>query len=242
MALTKEDYVILLNWHHIIMKPLLITLCFSIWTFCYGQEIELQGKYGASFIGAETIEFVGKDSFYFSGFYCTYGVHGKGRCEIQNNFLYLYFENSKAKSKKDSIEAPIITKIDNSDSIGILHIKCTGITGEIISYAKIRLQRKHKTPIDFFTDTTGQAAITINPDDFPITLETSIIGFEPKQLTIESYASYNINIFHNLYELPEKELNNGEVFAYEIEDLTEELITMRPQKSSGQFREYHKRK
>ena len=50
-----------------------------------GQTVELLGKYGASFIGGETIEFVGKDSFYFSGFYCTYGVKGKGTCEIRRD-------------------------------------------------------------------------------------------------------------------------------------------------------------
>ncbi len=223
------------------MKPLLITLCFSIWTICYGQEIELQGKYGASFIGGETIEFVGKDSFYFSGFYCTYGVHGKGRCEIKDNYLYLYFEKSKAKSKIYSIKAPVITQIPNIDSTRILKISCVDIADEPI-YATMLLRNQNKMTIGVLADISGQASFKIKPGDLPITLETSSIGFNPKQLTIESYASYNIKIFHTKNELIDKELNNGEMFAYEIEDLTEELITMRPGKSSERFRKYKKRK
>lgn len=224
------------------MKSLLITVCFSIWTFCYGQEIELQGKYGASFIGGETIEFVGKDSFYFNGFYCTYGVHGKGRCEIKDNYLYLYFEKSKIKSKKDSMKAPVITQIDNIDAIGILNISCVDNTGEPIPYTTIRLLGKNKTSIGVLTDSSGQASFTIKPGDLPIILETSCVDFESNKLNIESYAGYNIKIFHNKNELIDKELNNGEVFAYEIEDLTEELITMRPGKSSERFRKYQKKK
>jgi hypothetical protein len=223
------------------MKPLLIILCFSIWTYCYAQEVELQGKYGASFIGGETIEFVGKDSFYFGGFYCTYGVHGKGRCEIRDNYLYLYFEK-KVKSNKDSMKAPVITQLDNIEPIGILNISCVDNTGEPIPYTTIRLRGKNKTSIGVLTDSSGHASFTIKPGDVPLTLETSYIGFESKQLNIESYASYNIKIFHFKNELIDKELNNGEMYVYEIEDLTENLITMRPGKSSERFRKYQKKK
>jgi hypothetical protein len=240
-GINKNYYVILVNWHNIVMKPLLITLCFSIWKLCHGQEIELQGKFGASFIGGESIEFIGKDSFYFSGFYCTYGVHGKGRCEVRDNYLYLYFEKSKAKSKKDTIKAPITTKINNIDSIGILNISCVDNFGDPV-YAIIQLRSNNKRTIGVLTDTSGHASFTIKPGDVPITLETSAIGFEPQKLNIESYAGYNIKIFHNKNELVDKELNNGEMYVYEIEDLTEELITMRPGKSSERFRKYQKKK
>src|SRR5215213_9685036 len=143
------------------MKPLLFILLIVFLKKSYGQEIELQGRYGASFIGGESIEFVGKDSFYFGGFYCTYGVHGKGRCEIRNNYLYLYFEKSKAKVNTGFIKSPDITKVKSFDSVAILNITCIGTNDSPIAFATIQLRRKGKTSIGTISDSLGHASFII---------------------------------------------------------------------------------
>jgi hypothetical protein len=224
------------------MRVFLFILCFFFLTNSYAQDIELQGRYGASFIGGESIEFVGKDSFYFNGFYCTYGVQGKGRCEIRNNHLYLYFEKSKTKSIKDSAKLPVIKRIDNGDSISEINITCVDNNSVPISYATVQLKIKNKATLGTITDTSGQASFSIKKSEMPIILETPAIGFETRQINIDRYASYNIQIFHAKSDLFEKELNSGEVFVYEIEDLSEDLILMRPEKSRERFRKYRKTK
>ena len=50
------------------MKLILILLSIFFIQNTYAQEVELKGKYSASFMGAETINFVGKDSFYLMDF------------------------------------------------------------------------------------------------------------------------------------------------------------------------------
>jgi hypothetical protein len=222
-----------------IMRTLLTCLSFLFLTSSFGQEIELQGKYGASFIGGETIEFVGRDSFYFNGFYCTYGVHGKGRCEIRNNYLYLHFEKSKAEVKKDLVESPETTKIETVDSVAIVNITCVDNNNKPVSFATVQLKRKNKTAIGTISDSLGHTAFTITKNDMPLTIETSAVGFEPKHVVLEDYSSYNIKVFHKDV-LIDKELNNGEVFVYEIDELSEVLISMRPENSRERFRKYRK--
>jgi hypothetical protein len=222
------------------MRTFLTSLSFFILTTSFGQEIELQGKYGASFIGGETIQFVGKDSFYFNGFYCTYGVHGKGRCEIRNNYLYLYFEKSKAKVNKDLVKSSEITKIQTIDSAALVNITCFDNSNKPISFATVQLKRKNKTAIGTISDSLGHVAFTIRKNDLPFIIETSAVGFEPKKVVLEDYFSYNVRIFHKDV-LIDKELTNGEVFVYEIDELSEELISMRPENSREQFRKYKKK-
>jgi hypothetical protein len=216
--------------------------CFSflILSKSFGQEIELQAKYRASFIGAETIEFVGKDSFYFTGFYCTYGVHGKGRCEIRNNFLYLFFEKSKAKVNKDLVKLPEVKKVKSSDSVDILNISCIGANGNPIAFATIQLRSKGRAPIGTISDSLGHASFFVRKNDLPLTIETSAVGFEPMQIRLEECSSYNIKIY-NKEVLVDKELNNGEVLVYEIDELSENLISMRPQTFRDRFRAYRKK-
>jgi len=222
------------------MKTLLTSLTFFICAISFGQEIELTGKFGASFIGAETIEFIGKDSFYFSGFYCTYGVTGKGRCEIRNNYLYLYFEKTRSKQNVDLIKTPIIKKLQHNDSLAFVNITCVDYNERPIPYATIQLITNNKAMIGTIADSLGQSAFTIKKDDMPIVLEASAVGFENRQINIETYSSYNVRMFHK-GGLIDKELNNGEVFIYEIEELSEDLILMRPEKSREQFRKYTKK-
>lgn len=206
----------------------------------FGQEIELKGKYGASFIGGETIEFVGTDSFYFSGFYCTNGFHGKGRCEIRNSYLYLYFEKAKGKDNKDSVKSQEITRTQTNDSVTVVNIKCVKADGSPVPYSTVQLTRNRKATIDKVSDSLGYVSFEIRKNDMPLTIKTLVIGSVPKEIKIEDYGSYNIRIFPKEI-LFDEELNSGEVFVYEIDELSEDLILMRPESSREPFRKYRKR-
>jgi hypothetical protein len=220
---------------------LMMFLFFLITLNSYGQGIELKGSYGASFIGGESINFVGKDSFYFSGFYCTNGVYGKGLCEIRNDKLYLYFEKSKTRKTEELEKASLVTKISNNDSLRIINITCLDNNSLPISFATVRLNRKNKSTIGTITDTSGQASFRITKNEIPIKILTSYIGFNSRQLILDSISSYEIKIFHSKNEMLDKELRNGEIYVYEIEDLSEEIISMRPENSRERFRKYRKK-
>lgn len=220
---------------------LLLLLLFSIIN-SYGQEIELQGRYGASFIGGESIEFIGKDSFYFGGFYCTYGVHGKGRCEIRNNYLYLYFEKNKTKTKIDSLKPATIIKTATVDSFSQIQITVVDNNEIPIPYVTVEIESAKSLRTRTMTDTLGQATIKVKNNSSPIIIKTSAIGIEPGDLKLDNGSNYTIKLFHRQNNLVDKELNNGEVFVYEIDELSEDLILMRPQNSSERFRKYRKKK
>lgn len=224
------------------MRTLFIALSLSVCAVSSAQEIELQGEYGASFIGGESIKFVGKDSFYFDGFYCTYGVHGKGRCEIRNNYLYLYFEKSRAKVITQVAKSPEITKAEARDSLAIIDITCVDNNGNPVSFASVQLLRKNKATMGTISDSLGRTSFAAKMSDMPLIFETSAVGFEQQQVKLEHYSSYKIKIFHKNVELEEKELNKGEVYIYEIDELSEDLILMRPENSREQFRKYRKKK
>lgn len=224
------------------MRQLLSSLLLFCIANSYGQEIELQGCYGASFIGGESIEFVGKDSFYFGGFYCTNGVHGKGRCEIRNNYLFLYFEKNKNKSKLDTLRSAVIKRTVTADSSSTIHITVVDNNDIPIPYATIEIGNGKAVKIRTTTDTSGQSIIKVNNDSFPLVLRTSAVGIEPGQLILDSSSNYTIKLFHLQNNLIDKELNNGEVYVYEIDEISEDLILMRPQRSSERFRQYRKKK
>ena len=222
------------------MRHLLPFLFLFIIADSHGQEIELQGRYGASFIGGESIEFTGKDSFYFDGFYCTYGIHGKGRCEIRDNYLYLYFEKNKPKTKVDSLRPPIITTTPNVDSFSEIQITILDNNEIPISQATVEIGKFAK--IETMTDTSGWAAIKVRNNSPSIIIKTSAVGIESGYLKLENGSNYNIKLFHRQNNIFDKEFNNGEVFAYEIDELSEDFILMRPQNSSGLFRKYRKKR
>ena len=224
------------------MRQLLSFLLLFCIANSYGQEIELQGRYGASFIGGESIEFVGKDSFYFDGFYCTNGVHGKGRCEIRNNFLFLYFEKNKNKSKLDTLRPAVIKKTVTTESNSIIHITVVDNNDIPIPYAVVEIERGKGVEIRTTTNTSGQAIIKVKNESYPLVVKTLAVGIESGQLMLDSSSNYTIKLFHLQNNFIDKELNNGEVYVYEIDELSEDLILMRPQRSSERFRQYRKKK
>jgi hypothetical protein len=202
-------------------------------------QIELLGKYSAGFIGGESIDFVGTDSFYLNGFYCTHGVRGKGRCEIRDNMLYLYFE--KTAPKIEAPRPPVIEMTDNKDNIAGINITCVDENEKPLDGAVIYLRKRNGTVDTILTGTAGKAFCRINNADLPVQLESLYVGFEKIKLTLERPAAYNILISHKSISVF-KELHKGEVWTYEIDDLSEDLIVMRPARSTERFRHYKREK
>lgn len=225
------------------MRPILFSLILMCSGNLYAQEVELLGKFSAFFIGGETIEFRGKDSFYFGGSYCTYGVYGKGVCEIKDNYLYLYFEKTKTKLEptEPPLKNPVISKSESIDSLSTLKFICVDNDGNPISYGTILLKRKDKITIGVRLDSLGQGVLKIEKDGGPIVITSSAIGVKPVELKLDNTSNYTIQIFHQAYETFNKELNNGETYIYEIDEVSENLIKMRPRRSSERFREYKKK-
>ena len=205
-----------------------------------GQEIELLGKYGASFIGGETIDFRNNDSFYFDGFYCTYGVHGKGTCEIKDGYLYLYFEKTKTRKIVDTIRTPIITT--SKCLVDTCHVKLEAVSNSDvpIPYGVVEILNAKGSKRLTTTDSLGFAEAYFKPNDFPLTIKISAVGIITNSIKLDSFSNYSIRLFHKLNSMIDKGLDNGEIYVYEIGDIYGEVIEMRPRGSSERFRKYRK--
>jgi hypothetical protein len=223
------------------MKSLILCLCIGFYLPSKGQEIELQGRYAASFIGGESINFVGKDSFYFSGFYCTNGVYGCGRCEIRDNLLILYFSKDKSRYKTDPLKQAIISRQETADSFSVVRIGLLNNDAFPVSFATVEATGEGPFKSSMSADSAGQAEFSIDNKFFPLMITSSAIGINPGKLKLTQAGNYQIKLFHSNYQV-DKELNHGEVYMYEIDELSEDLLLMRPNKSSEPFRKYRKKK
>ena len=219
---------------------LILAILFCNISFC--QPIELKGKFGASVIGGETIEFVGIDSFYFSGFYCTYGKQGKGKCEIVGNYLYLHFEKSKIKPKVDSTKKPLITREDNSGEKRSIKVICVDNNDVPIPYTSVRILKNNRMISGASAGEEGQASFRINDTEQPLVIETTSAGMKSQSLAIDKSSIYTIKIFLQENDFLNRDINNGEIYVYEIDELTEDLIMMRPANSGEKFRKYIRKK
>jgi len=222
------------------MRKLLLLLALARFTGSSGQQIDLQGKYLASFSGRETIEFAKKDSFYFVGFYSSFRVHGKGRCDISGSYLYLYFEKSKNKAATDSIPPAQITKEETRDGFCTINVTCVDNEGNPMPYASVVLKKDGKMIAGSAGDDTGLSKFKVDRLQLPITVNTSAVGVEPVKIVLSDAASYSIKVHHRWLHVDDKELNNGEVYIYEIDELSEDSILMRPKGSKEGFRNYRK--
>jgi hypothetical protein len=196
----------------------------------YGQEVELQGRYTANFGATESFEFVGKDSFYFYGAYNFDVYRGKGRCEIRNNYLYLYFENDPGN------RPAVIAPSNNNDSFSLIQLTLVDNYNKPIPNAAVETVRDKEITLKAYTSSDGLALLKIRNDAFPIVIRTSAVDFNVGTLRLDRSSNYYIRLYHSAKE---SELNKGQKWVYEIEELSEDLILMR-QKNGGEFREYRK--
>lgn len=202
------------------MKAFLISIFIIICIKSNAQMVELQGRYSASFLGAETINFVGTDSFYFSGFYCTNGVKGKGRCELLNGYLYLNFEKEISK-KIDSLETDFIQKtIPKNDSVISIKVTCTDKKGYPIYGLSISCGNK-----GIACDNSGKGELKIKKAFFKNTVKISGIGFQEKIIHVSKAFDYDIKVV--LKDGINEVLNKGEKYVYEIQEIAEDKIVMK---------------
>jgi hypothetical protein len=202
-------------------------------------QVELLGSFVTGFrgMGAECITFVGKDSFYFDGVYCAEVVRGKGRCEIRDNMLYLFFEKA---SEDNAARLPVIQVSNNNDGVTGLSITCVNEQAKPVEFVSIELIRANGIKTKIYTDLLGKANWKFTSADLPFQIITSAVGYEVQTLRIDSLSDYKIQI--KLDEHVGRKVNKGEVWFYEIDEVAEDLIVMKPAKSTEDFRRYTKKK
>jgi hypothetical protein len=226
--------------HLLYMKYFISILFFS--SLCnniFAQTIELEGAYGASFLGAERIEFKGTDSFYFNGFYCTEGVSGRGVCEIRSGYLYLYFSKEPKVKEIPAPETLVVKDSNTTSGSSIIHFRLFE-TDKItpVSYMSISVKGK-KTGVA--ADRDGHAGIKLNLSSFPVVFELTGVGYERKEVKITSPGNYTVNAFFLQNGLPNTVLSNGEISQYELGEVHEDWFEARPAGSKGGFRIYRRK-
>jgi hypothetical protein len=219
------------------MRPVLLLFFFFMATRSFAQ-VEILGRYSASFLGSESINFVGKDSFYFEAFYCTNLVRGKGTCELRGNMLYLFFERSS--KERDSAKLPEIAISDNKDGIADLHIQCVTLNNDPIKLGIVQIKKGDGKTELAYCDEAGKAYYRIKNADLPIELITNIIGTRNEKIKIDSLGDYNVRIFLD-DNWGTEILNKGQVWSYEIDEISDDVIIMKPAKTAGAYRRYTKK-
>jgi hypothetical protein len=224
--------------HLYLMRYIVFVFCFFMAAHSYAQ-VELLGSFVTGFrgMGSERITFVGKDSFYFDAFYCAEIVRGKGRCEVRDNMLYLFFEKG---SEDDFARLPVIQMCNNNDGVTGLSITCVNEKAKPMDFVSIELVRTNGIKTKLYTDSLGKAYWKIAGTDLPLQIITSMVGYEGQKLRIDSLSDYKILIKFDEYA--GRKVNKGEVWFYEIDALSEDLILMKPAKSTEDFRRYTKKK
>lgn len=200
-------------------------------------QVELLGRFVTGFrgMGSECITFVGEDSFYFDGGYCAEIVRGKGRCEIRDNMLYLFFE----KASEDK-RLPVIQMSNNNDGVSELSITCVNEKDKPVEYATIELKGANGSKTKIYTDLLGRANWKAASTDLPLQIITSVVGYKVQTVRIDSLSDYKIQI--KLDDYVGEIVNKGEVWSYEIDECSEDMIVMKPAKSTEDYRRYTKKK
>ena len=218
--------------HPYCMKQLLLFLFLAFVQTTYGQKIKLQGCYTAKFLGSETIEFKGNDSFYFNGFYCTYAIRGKGTWKIRKNCLYLLFEKNNNPALTPATNCSSIHKTLNTDSTFTIDIVVLDKQHNPIPFARVVMQSGSHDTCSAITDTTGKTRLKSKSSTLPIKISISALGFEPECINIQEAANYNIQICQTQSSF-EKIWYDGQVIVYKIDECTSDYILLRPKKSTG---------
>jgi hypothetical protein len=217
------------------------------------QPIELLGKYGASFIGAETIDFVKEDSFYFIGFYCNYGVRGRGTCEIRNGYLYLYFSNEPAIPALPP--KPPQIRFLGANSTAKVHITLLDTAGNTVQGAHIYANNRPFTAIDsmngfYISSANGQRMgvsdsnvivnLNFNTGTFTQLLAVHTAGYQQERLMLVQKGVYEVVVWMKPVESSINPLDKGEVWTYELGEIADTWFEARPG-GKGAFRKYRRR-
>jgi hypothetical protein len=226
------------------MPQIVQIVILSLFTVCAsGQQLKLSGKYSASIFGSETIQFAGRDSFYFNCFYYDYGYRGKGRYEIRDDLLYLYFERSGRKKKTETVRSNMITRLGVSETAANIYIE--SIYSEQWPLSDISVEAIYAgRPLESVrADSSGKAKLVISNRVFPITVRLTALGLQTEEIKIDSAANYSLKVFHRQHQdWPFTQLNKGQLYVFEIQKLSVDTIEMRRAEGNGDFYKYIKEK
>lgn len=217
------------------VKPFFLILSiFFITKNGSSQAIELLGKFRN---GNEIIEFVAKDSFYYSiRPNCEEFFYGKGTCVVKNNFLYLNFGNTDEPFAFNF--KPNIIRTKNIDDTSRLSFSCKSDNGEDLNNVRLSVKgRKFGT----HTNLEGEAILKIKNIFFPLIINASIIGMNSKEIKLDSAGSYDVKLIFTTNNSFVKAINKGEQYVYDIEALEEDYIKMKQKNSAGSFNTFKKR-
>jgi hypothetical protein len=206
-----------------------------------GQEVKLLGTFSNNLDGTESITFVGKDSFYYSHSEFEYYSKGRGRCEIIDDRLYLYFENARTKQNAGANKA-VIVRNGNADSMALINLQCLDITGSAIEGATIEIISAGRGGTGYLTDSAGFARMEIATGKFPLQLNVTALHVESEIIKIDTAADYSVQIIHRDHKNGFTRFNQGQTLVYEIKQLGEELVVIRPLGGNRKYREYKKKK
>ena len=219
------------------MKFIFSILIFLLSNTAFTQVLELQGIYHGK--NGEWITFVGNDSFYFEKRECKSVNYGKGKCRIVNDLLYLDFEKSENKIKKEqniSISKTTEKNIDSTTKINFIALDNTGMP---IDFLTTKTEYEKEKIISITKEST---CINIKTNKTTDTIKFTINGIGIKSMIskLESGFNYKIILYINKFETFDIEYNKGETFVYEFEEVSDEFILMRRKTFGEEFIKYRK--
>jgi hypothetical protein len=204
------------------------------------QTVELDGYYSAftnPSLEAEQIEFRGVDSFYFRKFGCGNDATGRGTCEIINNYLYLYFSRETAEVKTPATgKTTMGGRTPNGDYNVRLHI-IEEKNGDAVPFALAVVKGKRQGAV---ANAAGEVLLKISQFIFPAVIEVSSTGYTRKDIMLPEAKSYEISVGLSVAGLQDKILSNGEIYKYELGEITDDYFEARPVGSKEKFRVYKK--
>ena len=222
------------------MKTILLFLFLLSQYPLTAQTVELEGNYSVftnPHLSAESIEFRGTDSFYYRLFACGEGASGRGVCEIVNNYLYLYFSKEPIGGKTATPGKTIPEdRTPNGDYTIRLHI-FEEKYGDPVPFAQAVVKGKRLGAI---ANASGDVLLKLSPLMFPAVIGISATGYVQKEIMLSNAKNYEISVQLNPSSAQDKVLSNGEVYKYELGEISEDSFEARPAGSKEKFLLYKK--
>jgi hypothetical protein len=219
--------------HQLVMQRIFLCLLgfFSL-PDSYGQQIELHGAYQAP--STAIINFYAKDSFSYMSNTIAFETYGIGRYKIEDKWLYLYFRNKE----KESSKIPVITKKETSNIYSIINVSCFNYDSTDLLYGSIMIEG---TRNGSSSDSSGIITLKVFNNMRSGVLIITSVGMEAQKINLDLRFDHMIRVFLSPVDYS-PELDNGEIYQYEIKELSEDMIILRQEGAQIDFWEYKKYK
>ncbi|GAA4344036.1 carboxypeptidase-like regulatory domain-containing protein [Flaviaesturariibacter amylovorans] len=209
-------------------------------TSAVAQPVDLQGTYGYGGLGAESFTFVGADSFYYSGFFCTWGQSGRGTVQSRGDRLFFTFEMQKPQPAL--LPLATATRTGSGGVVDTVLIRCIDTAGRAVAYATIR---SGLTSADLRNGTTADSsgfARLLLPRGYAVYhLEASAVSFSNARVTLPRPGNYTVTFRLPPHPLFNQHITDGRVWEYEMEYVSEWELLMRRVGSRGPFVRFKKK-